>query len=388
MTPGTRILIIGGGIGGLTAALALLRAGFDARVYEQAPSLGEVGAGLTLSKGALRCCDSLGIGEAVRRETAALARFPFLHFRSGVPLGTPIVTSDTAEAERDGHIYRPDFHRVLVGAVRAHGDDRIMLGHSLASIQQEAGSVTAHFLNGQAAVGGLLIGADGARSVVRRLLFGEAAAPFTRRIAFRFLLPAEMAGPHLTVGGPACVFIGHGRVFNRYLVSHGRLLNCVAIQRHGDWTHDGWNQPAAVEELLAGFAGWHPEVLALMRLAPPDRLIKWGIFARPAREQWTLGRVALLGDAAHPMQPFLGLGAAMAVEDGTILGRAVAEMEDWQSALAAYARVRIPRANKVLALSKMQGDLFDSVDPGEFPPKDAPSHDPLLGAYDPESVRF
>jgi salicylate hydroxylase len=138
-----------------------------------------------------------------------------------------------------------------------------------------------------------------------------------------------------------------------------------------------------VPELLQAFDGWHPSVLSLMQHAPPERLIKWGIFARPPRDTWVSGRVALLGDAAHPMQPFLGLGAAMAIEDATILGRAFAAAPDAPSALAAYERARVPRANRVLLLSKQQGDLFESTDPAHFPPKNAPSHDPALGDFDP-----
>jgi salicylate hydroxylase len=137
-----------------------------------------------------------------------------------------------------------------------------------------------------------------------------------------------------------------------------------------------------VDELLAAFQGWHPSVLSLMARAPAQRLIKWGIFARAPRETWVQGRVALLGDAAHPMQPFLGLGAAMAIEDGTVLGRAFAAHDAIDEALAAYQRVRVERANAVMLLSKAQGDLFDTTDPADFPPKGAPSHDPSLGAFD------
>jgi salicylate hydroxylase len=123
-----------------------------------------------------------------------------------------------------------------------------------------------------------------------------------------------------------------------------------------------------------------------MRLAPPASLIKWGIFARPPRDHFVSGRVALLGDAAHPMQPFLGLGAAMAIEDAAILGRALAEIVDTDAALAAYDRVRVPRANRVLTLSRQQGELFDGIDPRGFALREAPSHDIELSAFDPRAV--
>jgi salicylate hydroxylase len=374
-------IVIGGGIGGLAATLALLRAGVDARVYEQAAALGEVGAGLTLSRGALQCCISLGLEAELRRYLAPASHFAYLHYRTGQYLPAP--AAPPSDAPQDGHIYRPDLHAILVSAVRAHGPDRIVLGRRLAGIEQRADTIVARFADGQAVEAGLLIGADGARSAVRRAVFGEGEPDFTGKIAYRFMLPVERAGAFAEVGGPACLFVGPGKVFNRYLVSNGRLLNCVALQRSPNWTQDGWNTPATVSELLASFAGWHPAVLALMARAPEDRLIKWGIFARPPREVWVQGRVALLGDAAHPMQPFLGLGAAMAIEDATILGRAFAAHATPEAAFAAYAAARIPRANAVMRLSQKQGDLFDTTDPADFPPKGAPSHDPSIGAFDP-----
>jgi len=377
------VIIIGAGIGGLTAALALLQAGIDAHVYEQAPALAEVGAGLTLGKGALSCCASLGIEAEIWRHAAPAGHYAFLHYRTG-----HILAQDQPgpNASQNALIYRADFHNVLLEAVRAHGAGRVRLGHALTGVEQDADGVTAHFAHGESARGAILIGADGVRSVVRARVFGEGPPEFTNRIAYRFMLPAQVARPFLSVGGPACLFVGHGRVFNRYLVAGNRLLNCVALQRSDAWTHDGWNISATQDELLAGFTGFHPTVRSLIEHAPPDRLIKWGIFARTPLEDWVRGRVALLGDAAHPMQPFLGLGAAMAVEDATILGRACAERATLPDAIAAYARARIPRANRIMALSKHQGDLFDSTDPSDYPPRNAPAHDPSVGAFNPMEV--
>jgi salicylate hydroxylase len=379
-----RCIVIGAGIGGLTAALALLRAGAEVQVFEQAAVLGEVGAGLTLSRGAIGCCVHLGIEAALRRYLAPAADFAYLHYRTGAHLPAPPVAPQKAgEEPHDGHIYRPDLHAILVEAVRAYGVERIVLGKKLTGVDQGPDGVTARFLDGASVSADVMIGADGARSAVRRVVFGEGLPEFTGKIAYRFMLPAEEAGAFAEVGGPACLFVGHGQVFNRYLVSRGRLLNCVGLLRSEAWAEDGWNRAATVAELLAAYQGWHPAVLALMARAPAGRLIKWGIFARAPREVWVQGRVALLGDAAHPMQPFLGLGAAMAIEDGTVLGRAFAAQDDIDGALAAYARERVPRANAVMRLSKAQGELFDTTDPADFPPKGAPSHDPSIGDFDP-----
>jgi salicylate hydroxylase len=382
-------IVAGGGIGGLTAALALLRAGVDTRVYEQAPVLGEVGAGLTLSRGAIKCCISLGLEAKLRENMAPAGDFAYVHFSTGARLpAPPPAPAKPGEEPDDAHIYRPDLHAILVDAVRAFGNDRIVLGAALTGIETSPGSVGAQFADGSSAKASLLIGADGARSAVRRIVFGEGPPVFTGKIAYRFMLPAEAAGDFAAVGGPACLFVGHGRVFNRYLVSRGRLLNCVALMRSEVWAQDSWNCPAAAEELLAALPGWHPSVLSLVRRAPPGKLIKWGIFAREPRQTWVAGRVALLGDAAHPMQPFLGLGAAMAIEDGTVLGRACAQLADLDAALAAYVRLRVPRANAVMRLSRTQGELFDTTDPADFPPKGAPSHDRAVGGFEEEGLLF
>jgi salicylate hydroxylase len=361
-----------------------LRAGADVQVFEQAAVLGEVGAGLTLSRGAIGCCVHLGIEAALRRYLAPAADFAYLHYSTGARLPAPPVPAQKPGQEpHDGHIYRPDLHAILVDAVRDYGAGRIVLGKKLAGVEQRPDGVTATFVDGAPVSADVLIGADGARSAVRRAVFGEGLPAFTGKIAYRFMLPAEQAGAFADIGGPACLFVGHGQVFNRYLVSRGRLLNCVGLLRSEAWVEDGWNCAATVEDLLSAYQGWHPAVLSLMARAPADRLIKWGIFARAPREVWVHDRVALLGDAAHPMQPFLGLGAAMAIEDGTVLGRAFAAHDDIDEALAAYARERVPRANAVMRLSKAQGDLFDTTDPADFPPKGAPSHDPSVGAFDP-----
>jgi salicylate hydroxylase len=382
--PALAVTVIGGGIGGLAAGLALLRVGANVHVYEQSNAFGEVGAGLTLSRGAIQCCVHLGLEGALRPRLAPAPDFAFLHYQTGAHLPAPLRPPRVAGQERDdAHIYRPDLHAILADAVRAYGSARIKLGTRLAGIDQSAQGVVARFADGTAANSDLLIGADGVRSAVRGAIFGASPPEFTGKIAYRFMLPAEDAEGFAETGGPACLFVGHGQVFNRYLVSNGRLLNCVGLLRSDEWAEDSWNCPATVEELLAAYQGWHPSVLSLMARAPAGRLIKWGIFARPPRDNWVQGRVALLGDAAHPMQPFLGLGAAMAIEDAAILGRAFASHADPGESLAAYAHARIPRANAVMLLSKKQGDLFDTTDPADFPPKDAPSHDPSIGAFDP-----
>jgi salicylate hydroxylase len=383
------ILLAGAGIGGLAAALALLRQGFRVRVFEQAPALAEVGAGLTLSAGAVRCLAHLGLAEPVERMIVRTPGFPFLHYQTGRLLAgaLPAPGSDRPASPplSGGHMFRADLHRLLAEAVRAIDPDAIALGHGLTGFSQDADAVVLAFAHGPSARGQVLVGCDGVRSVVRAGVLGEARASFSGRIAYRFLLPAEAARPHLGEAGPAAVFIGPSKTINRYLISNDRVLNFVALSRSDRWSAEGWSHPATREEMIAEFEGWHPDLLALMALAPADKLIRWGVFQHPPQETWTRGRVTLLGDAAHPMLPFLGLGAAMAIEDGVILGRAFAEADGIESALHLYQAARIPRTTRVFHGSRLQGEIFDTLDPEHYPPANAPAHDPALSAFNPEA---
>jgi salicylate hydroxylase len=390
MSAGPRILIVGAGIGGLTAALGLLRAGFDVQVFEQSAALREVGAGLTISSGGMRCLDFVGVLDDVEPLIARPRATPFLHYRTGEVLAEggddePPVTRDR---HAPGHVYRADFHALLVDRIRRLRSDAIVLDHRLEGIEQDSHLVRARFVGGATCEGDALIGCDGVRSVVRNSLFGDDDPTFSGKIAYRFLLPYADARPHLgALGDATAQYVGVGKVFIRYPISNQRLLNCVGLARSNRWMAEGWSQPATTDELLEEFDGWHQDVRALMTMAPPDHLIKWGIFERPARSSWTVKRATVLGDAAHPMPPFMGLGATTAIEDGTILVRAFTESGgDVELALQRYERARVPRANRALEASKLQGAIFDQVDPAAYPPPGAPAHDPSYQHFDPMEV--
>lgn len=389
MTPDGDILIAGGGIGGLTAALALLRRGVGVRVFEQSRELKEVGAGLTLSQGAMRCLAGLGLEDAIEAIIARTSGFPFLHYRTGRLLAGAFATSGPqARPERfaAGHVFRADLHALLARAVRAIDPGAITLDRRLDRFEQDHGGVRATFVGGDTVSGAALIGCDGVRSSVRAALLGAEAPEFTGRVAYRFLLPADEGRPFLGEAGSAAVFIGPGKTFNRYLISGGTVLNCVGLSKSDTWAAEGWSHPATVDQLLAEFEGWHPDVRALMARAPAGSLIRWGVFQRQPLKTWTTGRVTLLGDAAHPMLPFLGLGAAMAIEDGVVLGEAVSRSSDLHAALQLYETTRIPRTTRVFEGSRLQGEIFDTIDPEHYPPPNTPSHDPSFYRFDPEEA--
>ena len=277
-------------------------------------------------------------------------------------------------------IHRADLHAVLVAALRQHAPDSLHLGHELVDITETAGGVQARFADGSVARGDALVAADGVRSAGRQLLWGADAPRFTGQIAFRFLVAREDAAPFMSFGRGA-VLLGPGRTFNRYTLRGGALVNCVGIARHEGWTDDGWSCAADKTEVLDVFAGWHPDIIGLIGQA--RALIKWGLFDRAPMACWSRGCSTLLGDAAHPMLPFLGMGAAMAIEDGMILARCFAAEAEVPAAFARYESSRRPRTALLHAKSIEQGLLTQARDPENYDAGAAPASDPAIVAFDP-----
>ena len=378
-----KILIIGAGLGGLVAGLALRQRGFDVEIHEAAPQLGEVGAGLTLSRGAQHVFRLLGIQDRVAALACRSSAFPFMHYRDGRLLAGAHDCGDGAPddgvADVGRQIHRADLHAVLVAAFAERGAP-VVLGHSLTEIEETPTAVTAKFANGDTAHGDALIGADGVRSAVRALLWGNDSPRFTGQIAYRFLVPIEDAKPFMGAGRGG-VYLGPKRTFNRYTLRGGAIVNCVGIVATDQWVGEGWSTPAPREEMRAAFKGWHPDVLGLIGVATSS--IKWGIFDRKPMAQWAKGRVTLLGDAAHAMLPFLGMGAAMAIEDGMILARAFVAEPLIEAAFARYEATRKPRTTLVHEKSVEQGELTQARDPDHYDHSRTPAADPAIVAYNP-----
>ena len=386
MSSAKQVSIVGAGLGGLTAAIGLARAGHRVTVFEQTPVLGEVGAGLTLSSGSMRCLEMLGVDVRVRAAADESTNLPFLHYQSGALLRRGLADVKRAAAARPAQqIHRADLHAILVEALQQITPGAIALSHTLTSFEQDAAGVTLRFAHGGSARADLLIGCDGARSVVRGALLGPQPLRFSGQVAFRCLVPMEIAAPYLTMNAGA-VYIGPGATFNRYPLRHGALMNCVGLARTDAWQHEGWNTPATHAEFLAQYADWHPEVRALIGVAPPAGIVKWGLFVREPPPAWSVRRVSLLGDAAHPMLPFLGLGAAMAIEDGAILARAITDYEDAAEALQRYEAARRPRVAMIYRESVRQGEFVQAIDPERYADTPAPAHDPAIFDFDPSGL--
>jgi len=378
------IAIIGAGLGGLTAALALMQEGFRVRVYEQARVLGEVGAGISLSPGAGAALAAFGLGPALLAASLPVPDIAFVHYKTNQLLAGAF--DKTAPADfgfaKARHIYRADLHNILLAAVRARDPDAVRVGHRLMGLDETGGQVTARFANGAAASADALIGADGVRSAVRQLMIGDEAPEFAGQIAFRCLIPRAAAAPYLGDGN-AVVAIGAARIFNRYVIRGGALVNVIGIARSDAWQQEGWSTPASVAEFLAEFHDFHPDVLGLIAQAPAQSLIKWGLFVREPLARWSRGRVLLIGDAAHPMLPFLGLGAATAIEDGIMLARVLRQGPAFEAAFGTFQQAREARVEAVRMGSILQGQIIQAADPDRDGMAQSPSQNAELFTYDP-----
>ncbi|MBL8199590.1 MAG: FAD-dependent monooxygenase [Chromatiales bacterium] len=382
------VLIAGAGIGGLATAMALQRAGIRVSVYEQAPALGEVGAGLTLASNASRILRHLGLGAVLDDLAVIPGRGAVKHYRTGRTLVD--IPRGQTQVDRFGapycQIHRNDLHQALVAAVQSADRDCLHLGCTLEDFGQDAQAVTAVFANAETARGDLLVGCDGIRSTVRARLFGTEDPRFTGYVAWRGLVPMERLSASLVVPDSA-VWIGPGHFLTRYKIRRGELLNYIAIARTNGWVEEGWSVRSTVEALLAEFRDFEPTARSILMATPPDQCFKWGIFDRDPLPVWSTGRVTLLGDAAHPTTPFLGQGAAIALEDAMVLARAIVAAGSVAEALARYEKARVARANEVLLASRENGLNLTTTDPDRYDEETHRNEESLdLASYDAMTV--
>ena len=377
------VLVIGAGLGGLTAAIALARAGRSVEVHEAASELRETGAGLTLGRGAQHVFRDLGIQAEVAAIACPAGALPFLHYQNArLLMGAPDLgdgRADDGASDIVRHCYRADLQAVLITAAKRLGV-AIRTGRRLIGLEQAPDQVTARFANGSTATGSVLVGADGVRSAVRALLFPGDEPRYTNHLAYRFLVPADQAAPFMALGRSA-IFIGPKRTFNRYTMAGGKVVNCAGLVETDEVVGEGWSISASRDEVARAFAGWHPDVLGLIEEAGP--IIKWGLYDRAPLPRWSVGRATLLGDAAHAMLPFLGAGAAMAIEDGWALARALQLEPEVEVALARYEAARRPRTELLHAMSKRQGEVTQAIDPDTFVPSTAPLANEAVMGFNP-----
>ena len=361
--------IVGGGIGGLAAALSLQQAGFDVHVYEQAGTLGEVGAGIQVSPNASRILHRLGLAD----ELAALGVRPLAWHQRRWDGGRTLLRSPLGDAVVEAFGFpHYQMHRadVLSTLVQALDDGRVHVGHRFTGFAERGNRVEAQFGNGTRIEVDLLVGADGIHSAVRGALFGPESPRFTGCVAYRGLVPAERLR-HLELEVTAQVWMGPGKHFVHYFVQNRKLVNFVALVEQDTWTRESWTDRGEVADALAAFEGWHPQVREI--LGAVDETFVWALFDRPPLERWSVGRVTLLGDSCHAMLPFMAQGAAQAIEDGASLSACLgtAGPDDVPGALRRYEALRLPRTSRVQAMSTRNKARFHLPDGPEQEERDA-----------------
>jgi salicylate hydroxylase len=347
-----RVVVVGAGIGGLTAALALRQSGFDVHVYEQARVLREVGAGLALGPNAVRVLHRLGLADALRAIGVRSESWDFCDWQSAEVLGR-VPLSDAAEIRWGApfyNVHRADLHDALRVAV---GDQHITLGACCVSVEQRGSQVAVGFADGRRVTGDVVVGADGVHSVVREYVAGPDQPTWWPQIAWRGLVPGGI-GREVGLEMRQHLFMGPRVLFVTYYVSSSRVVNWIGTTPSDGWREESWSARGDRDEALALFEEWNPRVRAL--IAGTEQVFKWALFDRPPLESWTRGRVTLLGDAAHAMLPFMGQGAAQSIEDGLALARFLtADRDDPPRAVGAYAAHRRERATALQAASREQG---------------------------------
>lgn len=368
------IAIVGGGLGGLAAALFLRKAGLDVSVFEKAEALQEVGAGIVVPPNMMRPLRKLGLAEklasfAVRLEAA----WEFRRWLDGRVL---FVQPMGEECERlyGEHCYVA--HRADLRAMfwQALGDPLIRLDHRCVEVNQTEDEVqiTLTGSTGQTTrvTADVLIGADGIHSVIREAITPNSSARFSGLCAFRCLVPTDKV-PEMALRPVQTIWLGPGRHFVHYPISGGRLVNIVAVTPAGSWRTESWTAEGNISDLVREFQGWDERLNQLILSATETR--RWAIYDRAPLQKWTQGRMTLLGDAAHAMVPFFAQGAAQAIEDAVVLADCLtsADRNSVATALRRYENIRRPRANHVLMMSRGREIRNHLIDGPEQQQRDA-----------------
>jgi salicylate hydroxylase len=354
MTLRPKVVIVGGGIGGLFAANALIAHGLQVSVYEQAPALGEVGAGVFVTPNAVRQLERVGLGAAVERWGARVGTGSHYLRHDGTPIA-PVQVTDAAGWNAVFGMHRADFVNLLAAGLP---DGVVHTGHRAVGFEQDETSARVTFANGASAEAHVVVAADGIHSVLQAHVVPPSRPVFHGKISYRGLVSAERLP-----GWPMdrwLMWAGPSKHFLVFPVRHGAMVNYVGFVPTDEEMKESWSAPGDPQELRQAFDGWDPRIGDV--LAQVDRTFRWALYDREPLPTWSHGRLTLLGDAAHPMLPHLGQGANQSVEDGMALATLLAQTDAARvpAALQAYERLRRARVAEIQHGARVNGLRVDS----------------------------
>jgi len=355
------ITILGAGIGGLTAAIALAQRGARVRVLEQAPELTEVGAGLQITPNGSAVLVALGLADPLAAIGLPLKAVQLRDYQYGRSVMRLDMTHP-AHGNPNPYlmIHRADLIEVLADGARAAGVD-LCFGRQVVSVAVQPERCDLQMADGTQEQAEILVAADGVRSLVRQELNGAGGPAFTGQAAWRATVPADRV-PGISLDHVATVYMGPGRHLVTYPLRGGRLINIVAVEARSDWVAEGWHLTDDPKHMRAAFAGWSRDVQMLLNAVEEVHL--WGLFAHPVAPVWASGAAVLLGDACHPTLPFLAQGANMAIEDAWVLAEELDRQPTRNAGFAAYQTRRSTRVKRIVAQAHGNTAIYHMATPG------------------------
>jgi salicylate hydroxylase len=354
-----KIIINGAGLGGLAAAACLLMDGHDVEVYEQAPELGEVGAGIQISANAMHVLNHIGVGQILGQTAVRPEAYTFCMGDTGEIIQSFELSGahERAHGAPYYHVHRSDIHDLLANRVLELKPGCIHVGHRLVSYEEKDDRVIARFANDARASGDLLIGSDGLKSAVREQMLGKQNPIYTGDVAWRITVPTrEVEGLMPRIEQRLWMMPGGHAV--TYFLRRGELINFVGLIEKERPAEESWTTKHSWDEMKADFKGWHPIIQGLIDHADKNACYLWALHIREPIEGWSTNRVTMLGDAVHATLPYLAQGAAMAFEDGAVLSRALKQAPALPEALDLYQRNRYERTARIVRESSANGKLF------------------------------